>query len=183
MAIKENSDMRLTHNPRLSDRLLILCVMDILVIFWILWYESRIQYEPLLDYSLAKDVKTLPLIPETYNTIILTIITNIIVMIIEFKKKYTKIRDKYAQSILVLYVFIAISCLFLGYSYISSRLEAGVISETNILFRFPILFLGKNTVTSIQTAMNLYVVLCVSHICTCIIYVTKCVYPLLRISR
>ena len=95
MAIKENSNMRLIHKSKLSNRLLILCVADIIVVLWIMWNEGRIQYEPLLDYNLAADTKTLPLDSGTYNTIVLTIVSNIIVLIIEIKKKYTKIRDKY----------------------------------------------------------------------------------------
>ena len=41
--------MRLIHNSKLSYRLLILCIVDIIVIFVIAWNEGRIQYEPLLD--------------------------------------------------------------------------------------------------------------------------------------
>lgn len=174
MAIKENSNMRLIHKSKLNYRLLILCVVDITVIFWIIWNEGRIQYEPLLDNNLATNAKTLPLISETYNTTILTIIINIIVMIIEIKKKHTKIRDKYDLSILALYVFMVIGCFFSGYSHISSRLDGGVINETNTLFRFPILLFGKDTITSTVTAMNLYLTLYVFHVCTCIIYVIKC---------
>ena len=89
MAIKENSNMRLIHKSKLSNRLLILCVADIIVVLWIMWNEGRIQYEPLLDYNLAADTKTLPLDSGTYNTTVLTIVSNIIVLIIEIKKKYT----------------------------------------------------------------------------------------------
>lgn len=166
--------MRLIHKSKASYRLLILCIVDIIVIFVIIWNEGRIQYEPLPDYNLAKDAKTLQLIPETYNAIILTIITNIIVMIIEIKKKYTQIRDKYDLSILALYVIIVVGCLSYGYIHISSRMEGGVIDEYNNLFRLPIMLIGKDAFTKLVTVINLYVSLCVIHICTCIIYVIKC---------
>lgn len=173
MAIKENSNMRLIHKSKLSNRLLILCVADIIVVLWIMWNEGRIQYEPLLDYNLAADTKTLPLDSGTYNTTVLTIVSNIIVLIIEIKKKYTKIRDKYYLPILVLYVFVVIGCLSSGYIHISSRMEEGVINEYNSLFRLPIMLFGKNAFTNIVTVMNLYVALCFIQICTCIIYVIK----------
>lgn len=166
--------MRLIHKSKPSYRLLILCIVDIIVIFGIIWNEGRIQYEPLPDYNLTKDAKTLPLISETYNAIVLTIITNIIVMIIETKKKYTQIRDKYDLSIWALYVIIVVGCLSYGYIHISSRMEGGVINEYNYLFRFPIMLFGKDAFTSLVTVINLYVSLCVIHICTCIIYVIKC---------
>lgn len=58
--------MRLIHKSKLNYRLLILCVVDIIVIFWIIWNESRIQYEPLLDNYLATNAKTLPLISDNH---------------------------------------------------------------------------------------------------------------------
>ncbi len=166
--------MKLIHKSKLSYRLLILCVVDIIVIFWIIWNEGRIQYEPLLDYNHAADAKTLPLISETYDVIIITIIANIIVMIIEIRKKYTKIKDKFDLSILALYVVMVIGCFLGGYSYISSRMDGGVIDSANSLFKFPILLFGKDTFTSIVTAMNLYLILYVFLGCTCIIYVIRC---------
>lgn len=166
--------MRLIHNSKLSYRLIILCIVDIIVIFVIAWNEGRIQYEPLLDYNLAKDAKTLPLISETYNAIILTIITNIIVLIIYIKKKYTQIRDKSDLSILALYVIIVVGCLSYGYIHISSRMDGGIINENNNLFRLPIMLFGKEAFTNFVTVINLYVSLCVIHICTCIIYVIRC---------
>lgn len=166
--------MRLIHKSKLSNRLLILCVADIIVVLWIIWNEGRIQYEPLLDYNLAADTKTLPLDSGTYNTIVLTIVSNIIVMIIEIKKKYTKIRDKYDLLILTLYVFLVLGCLSFGYIHISSRIEEGVINEYNNLFRLPIMLFEKDAFTNIVTVMNLYVSLCVIHICTFIFYVIKC---------
>lgn len=40
--------MRLTHTPRPSYRLIILCIIDIIVVFGILWNESQIQYDLLI---------------------------------------------------------------------------------------------------------------------------------------
>ena len=58
-----------------------------------------------------------------------------------------------------------------GYFYISNRTHNGVINEYNTLFRFPIWMFGKDSVSRIITVTNLYLSLCVIHICICIIYI------------
>ena len=65
--------------------------MDIVIIFWMAWYESHIQYESLLEVEydvLSKmGLPTIPLNETIYNTIIIAIVVNIIVLIIESLKR------------------------------------------------------------------------------------------------
>ena len=49
MEIKEILNMKSILNSLINNRIVILCVFDIAIVFWILWYESGIQYEPLLE--------------------------------------------------------------------------------------------------------------------------------------
>ena len=58
----------------LKRRVAILSVIDIVIVFWIVWFERQIQYEPLLDYDSNIGAKLLPLHSEVYNTMIVTII-------------------------------------------------------------------------------------------------------------
>lgn len=138
--------MKSTFNNILRDRILLLCILDILVIFWIIWYESGIQYEPPLDYS---DI-ILPLIPETYNAIIATIIANIIVLIVETIRLCRKRTEKGNLKSIVAYSVFSICCMTWGYFHISSRVVIGVVNHT-----------------------NLYISLCVIHIISCIVYVSR----------
>ena len=54
-----------------NHMILILCVFDIAIVFWILWYEGRIQYEPLLEeeYNILSrmGLPTIPLSETVYN--------------------------------------------------------------------------------------------------------------------
>lgn len=138
--------MKSTFNNILRDRILLLCILDILVIFWIIWYESGIQYEPLLDNS---DI-ILPLIPETYNAIIATIIVNIIVLIVETTRLCRQRTEKGNLKSIVAYFVFSICCMAWGYFHISSRGGIGVVNHT-----------------------NLYISLCVIHIIGCIVYVSR----------
>lgn len=138
--------MKSTLNNILRDRILLLCILDILVIFWIIWYESQIQYEPPLDYN---DI-ILPLIPETYNAIIATIIVNIIVLIVETIRLCRQRTEKGNLKSIVAYFVFSICCMAWGYFHISSRVGIGVVNHT-----------------------NLYISLCVIHIIGCIVYVSR----------
>lgn len=50
--------MRLILNHILMNRLFLLSLFDIAIISWISWYESGIEYEPLLDFEEGKTLIT-----------------------------------------------------------------------------------------------------------------------------
>ena len=56
MVIQESLGMKSILKYLLKNRILILSVIDIALIIWIIWYESRIQYEALPDcnYNMGK---------------------------------------------------------------------------------------------------------------------------------
>lgn len=127
--IQENLDMKSILN---NSRILILCVINIAVIFWIVWYHGQIQYEPLLDYANLEE-KIFPLHKKVYNAIIVTIIVNILVMVLELKKLRNR---KIIKSDLIIgftYFFQIMLCMMWGYLYISSRSHNGIIDEYNTL--------------------------------------------------
>lgn len=165
--------MKLILKNILNNRILLLGILDLLIIFWIIWNEGSIQYEPPLYDCQDSNVNTLPLIPETYNTIIVTIIANIIVLISEIGRLFRKTLEKDNFKVMVAYFVFAICFLAWGYFHISSRSGSGVISEYNALFEIPVMLIGKNAFESVITVINLYISLCVIHICSCIVYISK----------
>lgn len=158
----------------LTNRVAILCVFDIAIIIWIAWFESCIQYEPLLDNSLNIDGATLPLIEQIYNTMIIAIVINIIVIIIESRKVQKRKIGIYYLTIAFTYLFLVVFCVLWGYCYLSGKIQIGVISEDNILFRFPIWVFGKESLTNIVTVTGLYLSLCVVHVCISLFYMHLC---------
>ena len=152
-----------------NSRILILCVINIAVIFWIVWYHGQIQYEPLLDYANLEE-KIFPLHKKVYNAIIVTIIVNILVMVLELRKLRNR---KIIKSDLIIgftYFFQIMLCMMWGYLYISSRSHNGIIDEYNTLFRFPIWIFGEESFTSVFSVTNIYLSLCFIHICICLSY-------------
>ena len=71
MEIKEILNMKSILNSLINNRIVILCVFDIAIVFWILWYESGIQYEPLLEveYNILSGMglPTIPLSEAVYK--------------------------------------------------------------------------------------------------------------------
>jgi len=94
MEIKGNLNMKSIQNLLINNRIVILCVFDIAIALWIVWYEGRIQYEPLLETEynilLEMGLPTIPLSEAVYNTIIVAIVINMIVLIIESRKRYNR---------------------------------------------------------------------------------------------
>ena len=114
----------------------ILSVINIVIVFWIVWFERQIQYEPLLDYDSNIGAKLLPLHSEVYNTMIIAIIINMIVL--AFESRTRRIR-KYMKCDLIIafaYLFLITFCMMAGYFFILSRIQDGVIDEHNALFRY-----------------------------------------------
>ena len=170
MVIQESLGMKSILKYLLKNRILILSVIDIALIFWIIWYESRIQYEALPDCNYNMGKKILPLHSQTYDAMIIAIIFNSIVLFLESRKIRKRKYMKYDLIIAFSYFFIITLCMLWGYFYISNRTHNGVINEYNQLFRFPIWLFGKESVSRIITVTNLYLSLCVIHICICLIY-------------
>lgn len=159
--------MKSTLKNVLNKRIFLLEILDVLVIFWIIWSEGQIQYEPPLDY---RDI-IYPLVPNIYNTIIVTIIVNIIVLISDIKRLNSKAHGKVNMKMAVAYFIFILCCMVWGYVYITSRAGSGVINEYNALFRFPIMLFGKGPFISMVTVTNLYVSLCVILISSCIVFI------------
>lgn len=163
------SSMKSTLRNILNNRIALLGILDVLVIFWIIWNEGQIQYEPPIDY---RDI-IYPLEPNTYNTIIVTIIVNIIVMINEIKRLSDKTLEKANLKVAVIYIIFIICSLACGYFHITSRTGNGVISECNALFAFPLMLFGKKDFVNVITVTNLYLSLCIIHISSCIVYISR----------
>ncbi|WP_407403145.1 hypothetical protein [Sodaliphilus sp.] len=160
--------MKSTLKRILKKRIVVLGFIDVLVILWIIWSEGQIQYEPPLDY---RDI-VYPLDSNIYNTIIVTIIVNILVLIGETKMSYGKAFGN-ANLILAIIFFIFITCCITwGYYYITTRIGSGVIDECNILFFLPVMLFGKDFFVNIATVINLYVSLCVILTVSCIVYIS-----------
>lgn len=163
----------------LKNRIVILSVIDIAIIFWIIWFESRIQYEAPFDFN---NLEPLPLHSEPYDMMLIAIVINSIVLVLESRK----IRDnKFMKCDLIIafsYFFFIVFCLSWGYFFISNRTHNGVISKSNTLFRFPIWIFGKEPVTRIITVTNLYLSLCVIHICISLRYLISILLKF-RVSR
>lgn len=154
-----------------KDRILLLTILDIMVIVWVIWNESGIQYEPALwGYE---DSYILPVDEFTYNVIIFTILINIIVVIGNIKRYYHKTLGNYNLAVFIVYFIFVLCSLLWGYSYIASRSGGGIIDEGNILFCLPIMLFGEETITSVINVMNFYVSLCVIHISICIVYISR----------
>ena len=165
----------------LKNSVVILSVIDIALIIWIIWFESRIQYEALLDYN--KGRKILPLHSETYDMMIIAIVINSIVLVLESRKIRKKKYIKYDLIITFSYFFFITLCMLWGYFYISNRTHNGVIDEYNTLFRIPIWIFGKESVTRIITVTNLYLSLCALHIFICLFHIYLCVDEFKRIIK
>lgn len=172
--ILEHLDMKSILKNLLTNRVAILCVFDIAIIIWIAWFDSCIQYEPLLDNSLNIDGPTLPLIEQIYNTMIVAIVVNIIVIVIESRKVQKRKIVRYNLTIAFIYLFLVMFCILWGYCYLSGKIQIGVIGEDNLLFRFPIWVFGKELLTNIVTVTRLYLFLCVIHMCIYSFYVHLC---------
>jgi Ni,Fe-hydrogenase I cytochrome b subunit len=151
----------------------ILSIFDIAIVFWILWYEGGIQYEPLLEeeYNILSrmGLPTIPLSEAVYNTIIVAIVANMIVLIIESKKRYKRKYNKNDLIVAFIYFLLIMSFMLCGSFYISSRIHSGIINEYNSLFRFPIWIIGKDLFTNVVTVTRLYLSLCIIHLCVCFI--------------
>jgi hypothetical protein len=174
MEIKENLNMKSIQNLLINNRIVILCVFDIAIALWIVWYEGRIQYEPLLETEynilLEMGLPTIPLSEAVYNTIIVAIVINMIVLIIESRKRYNRKCGKNGLIIAFAYFLLIMSFMLLGSFYISSRIHGGIINEYNSLFRFPIWIIGKDLFISVVTITRLYLSLCIIHLCICLFY-------------
>ena len=167
--------MKLILRCMIKNRIAILGIFDIIIVFWIVWFERQIQYEPLLDYSSNLSAMKLPLHPEVYNTIIITIILNIVALIYELRIDSISEFKRSHWLILSGYFIIVLFCMITGYRYISTRASDGVIDEYNTLFRFPIWLFGKELFSSFITITSLYYSLCALHICLCMLNLYLCV--------
>ncbi len=180
MVIKENLGMKSILKYLLKNRVVILSVIDIAIIFWIIWFEGRLQYEPPLDYNMERTI--LPLDSEPYDMMIIAIVINSIVLVLESRKILRRKFIKYDLIIAISYFFFITLCTLWGYFYISNRTHDGIIDESNTLFRFPIWIFGKESVARIITVTNLYLSLCALHICICLFYMYLCVDEYKRIA-
>ena len=139
----------------INNRIALLSVFNVAIIFWIAWYEGEIKYEPLLkeQYEVLSEMG-LPLIPlcaAIYNTIIIAIIVNIIVVLYEILSSYKRKYVEHELVIAFIYFSLTMFCMLWGSLYISTRIYSYVVSESNTLFRLLIWLFGKDLVTNIIT--------------------------------
>lgn len=164
----------------LKNRVVILSVIDIAIIFWIIWFERRIQYEPPLYYNMGRTILPLDSVP--YDMMILAIVINSIMLVLESRKIRRRKYNKYDLIIAISYFLFITLCMSWGYFYISNRTHDGIIDESNTLFRFPIWIFGKESASRIITVTNLYLSICALHICICLFYMYLCVDEYKRIT-
>ena len=163
----------------IKNRIALLCVLDVAIVIWIAWYERGIEYERLLDiqYEVLLDMG-LPLIPlcETiYDTMIVTITINMVVLLLEIRRRYKRKYEEHELTIAYVYFSLIMFCMLWGSFYISTRIYGDVISESNTLFRLPIWLFGKELFTSIFTVPSLYLSVSFIHLCICLFYLHLCV--------
>ena len=171
----------------LTNRIVILSVFNLAVVFWIVWYEGHIQYEPLLELERGvlteMGLPTVPLNEVIYNTIIATFAINMTVLVLELRRIRKRKMMKSDLSIAFTYFSLIMFCMLFGCLYISSRTHNDIINEYNSLFRFPIWIIGKDMFTSVVTVTRLYMSLCVIHLCISLFYIYYCIYRLVRMGQ
>lgn len=161
------------------NRIALLSVFDVAIIIWIAWYEGGMKYEPLLEeqYEVLSEMG-LPLIPlcdAIYNTIIIAIIVNIIVVLYEILSNYKRKCVEHELVIAFIYFSLVMFCLLWGSFYLSTRIYGYVISESNTLLRLPIWLFGKDLFTNIITVPSLYLSVSIVHLCICLFYLHMCI--------
>ena len=187
MVIKEYLNMKSILKYLLTNRIVILSVFNLAVVFWIVWYEGHIQYEPLLELERGvlteMGLPTVPLNEVIYNTIIATFAINMTVLVLELRRIRKRKMMKSDLSIAFTYFSLIMFCMLFGCLYISSRTHNDIINEYNSLFRFPIWIIGKDMFTSVVTVTRLYMSLCVIHLCISLFYIYYCIYRLVRMGQ
>ena len=172
-------DMKSILKYLINIRIALLSVFNVAIIFWIAWYEGEIKYEPLLkeQYEVLSEMG-LPLIPlcaAIYNTIIIAIIVNIIVVLYEILSSYKRKYVEHELVIAFIYFSLVMFCLLWGSFYLSTRIYGYVIRESNTLFRLLIWLFGKDLVTNIITVPSLYLSVCMVHLCIISLYLHRCI--------
>ena len=174
--------MRSILKHLLKNRIVILSVFDIAIIFWIAWYESRIEYERLLEneYNILSEMglPTIPLCEVIYNTIIVAIVVNMIVSVLELRRIRKKKLVKHDLMIAFTYFSLIVFCMLWGSFYLSSRICSGIINESNTLFRLPIWLFGEESFTNVVTVQKLYMLLCIIHLSICFYYMFLCFHKI-----
>ena len=172
-------DMKSILKYLINNRIALLSVFNVAIIFWIAWYEGEIKYEPLLkeQYEVLSEMG-LPLIPlcaAIYNTIIIAIIVNIIIVLYEILSSYKRKYVEHELVIAFIYFSLTMFCMLWGSLYISTRIYSYVVSESNTLFRLLIWLFGKDLVTNIITVPSLYLSVCMVHLCIISLYLHRCI--------
>ena len=179
MVIRENLNMKSILKYMLKNKLVVLSAFDVAIVFWIVWYEKGIEYEQLLDiqYDVLSEMG-LPLIPlcdAIYNTIIVAIVFNMIVLLLEIRRGYKGKYVEHEPITTFIYTSLIMFCMLWGSFYISTRIYGHVISESNTLFQLPIWLFGEELFTSIITVPSLYFSVCVIHLCICLLNLYFCI--------
>ena len=166
--------MRLILKYILVNRLFLLSLFDIAIISWIPWYESGIEYEPLLDFEhkvlTEMGLPTIPLDETIYNTMIVSVFINTVVVLFDLVKMRKQKLFKYDLIIAFVYLSCALSCMLFGGYYLSTRICTGIINEYNALFQIPIFVFGKALITNYVSVIGLYIILCIVHLNICMFY-------------
>lgn len=166
--------MRLILKHILVNRLFLLSLFDIAIISWISWYENDIEYEPLLDYEhkilTEMGLPTIPLNETIYNTMIVSVLINTVVVLFDLVRMRKQKLFKYDLIIAFVYFTCALSCMLFGGYYFSTRICMGVINEYNALLQIPIFVFGKALITNYVSVIGLYIILCIVHLNICMFY-------------
>lgn len=146
----------------LSNGIFIICILDILIVLHILYVESHIEYEPLMDIGNSNtdsnSIYLYPLPISIYNTMIMTLIVNFIVVLWYVFKG---IKQHYFCNLICVIFYQNVICVAFSLGLILLKMTSHeiVISEDNVMFK-PLIRMSSMeyiqngvTVTSIYTAI------------------------------
>lgn len=145
----------------LSNGIFIICILDILIVLHILYVESHIEYEPLMDIGNSNtdsnSIYLYPLPISIYNTMIMTLIVNFIVVLWYVFKG---IKQHYFCNLICVIFYQNVICVAFSLGLILLKMTSHeiVISEDNVMFNHlsecPVWNIFKTvTETSIYTAL------------------------------
>lgn len=181
MAIKEHLSMKSILKYLMSNGIFIICIFDIFTILYIMHIESHIEYEPLFDNCFSNNPNyqyMYPLNESTYNTMVMTLIINCIIVLWSIFKRA---KEHVLLNLTCILIYLNVICLAfsLGLIHIKLTVHTNVISEDNALFRYIMQIFNlqylQNDITVTWLFITLFIIL---YIATMYLFVRSIKYML-----